>query len=173
MKPASAAMRCAAWLAVIATGWSQLLPAAVAAGQLPTVTDVALRDGGLLIGQVVDPQGAAKAGVQVNIGTGQQTLASAVTDKAGYFAFCGLQGGVYRITAQEGQGAYRAWALGTAPPSAQQGALLVDGKNVVRGASGDGLQFYLSNPWVLGTIAVVAAGTTTAVILANQHPHSP
>lgn len=170
MKRASAAMRLTVWLAVIATGWSQVLPAAIAAGQTATVTDVALRNGGVLIGQVVDPQGIAKTGVPVKIGAGQQTLAVAVTDQAGYFAFSGLQGGVYQIATQGACGSYRVWTADASPPSAQAGALVIDGNEVVRGQTA---RFYLSNPWVWGTIAVVGAGGAAAAILANQHPHSP
>ncbi len=94
------------------------------------------------------------------------------TDTGGYFAFSGLPGGVYQIATREGLGTYRAWTPGAAPTSAQPGALLIDGNEVVRGA-GQTLRFYLSNPWVLGVIAAGSMGTATALILDNQHPHSP
>lgn len=149
------------------------MPAAGAAENSPTVPDVALRDGGVLIGQVVDPQGTAKAKVPVVLRTGQQTLAVGTTDQGGYFAFGKLQGGVYQITTREGQGTYRVWTPSAAPPLAQQGALVIDGKDVVRGRLSEPVRFYLSNPWVWGTAAAAGIGAGTYFIIDNQHPHSP
>lgn len=172
MKPASVALRWTASLAAIGAGWSLLLSAAVAADPSPTVRDVALRNGGVLVGQVVDPQGVPRVGVPVTIRSGQQPLAVGITDKGGYFAFSGLQGGAYQLSTQEVQGVYRTWTPGAAPPSAQPGALIVDGTEVVRGSSKETIRFYLSNPWVWGTAAAAGIGTGTAFIIANQHPHS-
>jgi hypothetical protein len=164
-------------LAVLGFCLPQPLLAAVAAGQAPVVTDVALSDGGVLLGQVVDAQGSAKSRVPVSIRAGDRELAVGKTDGAGYFAFSGLRGGVYQLTAAEGLGAYRLWAPGTAPPAAQPGALIVAGQDLARGnwhgPHFGRLRFWLSNPWCVG--ALVATAVAVPVIIHNSDggPASP
>lgn len=152
---------------------------------LPNVVDVKLLDGGVLLGQVVTTEGAAQADAPVAILAGNQELATSKTRTDGYFAFRGLRGGVYQLTTADGQGVYRLWAPGSAPPSAQDGALLIAGSNTVRGQTyvNNGLfprlhhgpvGFWLSNPWVLG--GIVATAVAVPVILHNRdndEPHSP
>jgi hypothetical protein len=104
-----------------------------AAAAKPVAVDVALRDGGVLVGQVVDSQGAGIEGVPVAIRSQDQQWVNAKTGKEGYFAFKDLRGGVYQVASADGQGVYRAWTPGTAPPAAQEGALVVAGEDVIRG----------------------------------------
>jgi hypothetical protein len=150
------------------------------------VTDVALRDGGVLTGQVVDAQGAAKGNTPVMLMAGEQELAASRTDQAGDFSFRGLRGGVYQIAAGSSHGVYRLWAPDTAPPSAQQGVLIVSDENTVRGQTqysnnglvpgtsyGGRLRFWLSNPWVIGGIVATAVAVPIALHESNDHPHSP
>ena len=101
-------------------------PVAFAAEPSPTpvVTDVALKDGGVLHGQVVDLQGAGVAGVPVSVKTQNREIASATTATEGRFSVPGLKGGVYHVAAAEGHGVYRLWTAGTAPPSAQNGVIV-------------------------------------------------
>src|SRR5262245_34199315 len=57
------------WAAAVAA-LGMVLPSSVMAATpvaAEAVTDIALRQGGMLVGQVVDPQGAAKAGTPVVI----------------------------------------------------------------------------------------------------------
>jgi len=173
MRPASVATGLTAWLAVIGICLPPPLLAAATADRTPAVTDVALRDGGVLLGQVVDPQGTPRSNASVTILSGQQHLGVATTDKAGYFAFSGLHGGIYQITTRDGQGAYRVWTSDAAPPSAQQGALVVDGTDVVRGVRGEQVRFWLSNPWVIASIGGALVGGATAGIIVATQPHSP
>ena len=97
------------------------LAAAAAVDRMPAVTDVALTDGGVLFGKVIDPQGAALAKVPVSLQGRDREIARAVTDGNGYFAVRGLRGGVYQLVAETGQGVFRLWQPGTAPPSCQEG----------------------------------------------------
>ena len=99
----------------------------VAGNQQPVVIDVAMADGGVLFGQVVDPQGQPMAGTSVALWSQGKEIATATTDASGYFAVKQLGGGVYQIAASEGCGSFRVWSPGTAPPTAQKGALIVAG----------------------------------------------
>jgi hypothetical protein len=145
----------------------------VAASPAPAspVADVALRDGGVLIGQVVDAQGAALGSVPVSLRYQDRELAAAKTSKEGYFAFKDLRGGVYQLTAAQGQGVYRVWSAGTAPPAAQEGALVVSGDKVVRGQEGGGFRSFITNPLVIA--AVVATAIAVPVAIHNSHHKTP
>lgn len=157
-------------LAVIAFWLPQSVVAAVPTDQPPTVIDVALTDDGLLLGQVVDPQGLVKAKSPVSLYSGGRELGAARTDANGYFVFSGLRGGVYQVTAAEGLGTYRLWAPGTAPPAAKPAALLVAGTEVTRGmydylCLGERARFFLSRPCVrLALVGGIVGGTVAGVI---------
>jgi hypothetical protein len=99
----------------------------------PGAIDVALASQGVLLGQVVDGQGHPLAAVPVTIAQAGRPLAVAPTDPQGYFAFRGVQGGMYELNAAQGSGSYRAWVGETAPPQAQRGVLIVAGQDLVRG----------------------------------------
>jgi hypothetical protein len=141
-----------------------LMPrAAWAAGQLPAgddqkVIDVALDAGGLLQGQVVDPDSVATAACEVVLLRNGQEVARTTTDREGRFCVSGLRGGVYEVLAGGGGGVYRLWAPRTAPPSANSSALVVAG-DVVRGQWATGHVIHLiTNPWVVGGLAATGIG---------------
>ena len=144
-------------------------------GKMPGVIDVGLLDGGLLVGQVVDAQGAVLKNVSVSVRRQGQEVAKAQTDDRGYFAVRGLRTGMYQIVAAKGHGIYRLWAPGKAPPSAHKGVLVVAGRDMVRGqgplaATLGGIG--LSSPLVIG--AVVAASVAVPVAIRNsERPSSP
>lgn len=130
------------------------------------IYDVALRPGGILQGQVVDPQGAPAAATRVVLAQEGKPQAATQTDAQGHFSFPGLKGGVYQLATAQGGGMYRLWTPGAAPPAAHADALVVSGDAVVRGAMGNGgIISFLANPWVLG--AMVAAAI--AIPLALDH----
>lgn len=96
-------------------------------------SDIALRTGGLLVGQVVDQQGVAKAGMPVSVQFAGKEVVNTTTDKNGVFAAKGLRGGQYQLVTPQGDSACRLWAADTAPPSAGPAALVVLNNDVVRG----------------------------------------
>jgi len=110
----------------------------LAAGPLPdaVVSDVALGDGGTLVGQVVDPQGTGLPAAPVSIRLKGREIVALTADKSGSFAVGGLTSGTYQIGSGENQGAFRLWAANTAPPVAQSRLLIVTGDKVVRGNDG-------------------------------------
>jgi hypothetical protein len=95
--------------------------------------DVALGDGGVLVGQVVNPQGVVKANANVSIRYGNHEVVRTTTDANGVFAAKGLRGGQYEILTDDGYRTCRLWAPETAPPAARPAALVVSGQQVVRG----------------------------------------
>jgi hypothetical protein len=138
-------------------------------GAVPAVTDVALADGGVLVGQVSDSSGVAQAAVRVSFQTPQgQELFAMVTDQQGAFRAQGVRPGVYQIVTPQARGFYRLWAPGTAPASAKPAALVVG--NTVRGALGDTI---VAHPFIT---AAVVAGVATAIAvplaLTNKHKSS-
>ena len=90
----------------------------------PVIKDIALRDGGVLEGQIVDQQNVGRQGVQVTIRYQDHDLATTTTDANGRYAFQGLRGGVHQVVTAEGSEVFRLWAPRTAPPSAQDLAIV-------------------------------------------------
>jgi hypothetical protein len=128
----------------------------------PTIADVALAAGGVLNGQVLDPQGAPLVGLAVAVGR-QDQLAPAIvtTDEQGRFAVADLRGGMYRVAAGDADMLLRAWAPQTAPPAAQHGVLLVSGDDLARGQGP--WRYWLSNPWVIGAAVATAIAVPIAL----------
>ncbi|HVT26684.1 MAG TPA: carboxypeptidase-like regulatory domain-containing protein [Lacipirellulaceae bacterium] len=146
------------------------MAAAPAAGAL---NDVALRAGGLLVGQVVDQQGVAKAGMPVSIQFAGKEVAKTTTDKNGVFAAQGLRGGQYQLVTPTGGTVCRLWAPNTAPPSARPAALVVSGNQVVRGQGVDGggpmhswVGWVKTHPYI--TAGTVAAAVAIPIALADD-----
>lgn len=142
--------------------------------KVPHLIDVALLDGGLLVGQVVDAQGTVLKKTPVSVYRQGQEVAKTRTDDRGYFAVRGLGGGIYQVTAAEGHGIYRLWAPGHAPPAARKGVLVVAGRDTVRGQGPllGSLGMGLGSPLIIG--AVVAASIAVPVAVHNsKRPSSP
>ncbi len=138
---------------------------AFAASPPATSNDVALRAGGLLVGQVVDTQGVVKAGVPVSIRQGEHEVIRTKTDQNGMFAAKGLRGGSYELVTQDGSSACRLWAADTAPPAARPAALLVSGNDVVRGAPGGGMIGWMkAHPYITAGGIAAAIATPLAFI---------
>jgi hypothetical protein len=95
--------------------------------------DVALRNGGILIGQVVDSDGQSLPGTEIVLSSGGKEIGRCQTGKEGWFQVGGLKGGSIEVAAAGTTGNCRVWSPGTAPPAAQQGLLVVAESDVVRG----------------------------------------
>ena len=145
-------------------------PAALAAESSPTpvVTDVALKDGGVLLGQVVDLQGGGVIGVPVSVKAQHREVAATTTTAEGRFTVPGLRGGVYHVAAAEGHGVYRLWSAGTAPPSARNGAIVY---TQYGGPQRSTWKMLLANPIVVA--GLLATAIAVPVALSNPKPSSP
>lgn len=137
-------------------------------------SDVALRHGGLVVGQVVNEAGAPQAGATVVIRYGDREIVRTNTDKDGVFAAKGLRGGQYQLVTENGQSVCRFWAVDTAPPSAQQTALIISGDSIVRGQWAmpgygpmtDWVEWIKCHPYL--TAGVVAAAVAIPIALTDD-----
>jgi hypothetical protein len=133
--------------------------------------DVALRPGGILVGQVVDPQGAVKPNAVVSVKYADHEVVRTTTDANGVFAAQGLRGGQYQLETEDGISVCRLWAPDTAPPAARPAALVVAGDNVVRGQWGGGAMhqwvgWVKAHPYI--TAGVVATAIAIPLALADD-----
>ncbi len=168
--------------------WGMLLSASALAGGVATPAktstipadgsiDVALGDGGTLVGQLLTPQAAARPHVRITLRQGGRQAASTVTDGSGTFRLAGLRGGTYQLVAGDAAVVCRLWAPHTAPPAAQPVALLVwDGRQVL-GQYGHvpALKTWLANPWVVAAIVATAVAIPVGIHNHNldRAPASP
>jgi hypothetical protein len=132
----------------------------------PAVVDIALADGGVLHGQLVDLESGKVASVPVSVRAQNQEVARTATASDGRFSVKGLRGGVYQVAAGQGQGIYRLWTAKGAPPSAQKNALVY-----TQSGGGGGLKMLLANPIVIA--GVVATAIAVPVAIANSSHASP
>ena len=123
------------------------------------VSDMALDEGGMLRGQVVDQQGSELAGIPVHLLRDGQAVARTLTDTHGRFAFRGLQGGVYQIEAAASYLTCRVWSHRTAPPMARSAAMIVANDETVRGQAGG----FWSNRRRLAFTLIAASMIATAI----------
>jgi len=163
-------------LAAVACVAMVLPPNALAAPPGERSADVALRAGGMLVGQVVDQQGIAQPNHVVSIRFGEQEVVRTTTDHNGVFAAQGLRGGQYELVTDDGLGVYRLWAEETAPPAASDSVVLVSGQEVVRGQWHGGygagwLNWIRSHPYI--TAGIVAAAVAIPVAVASQDDDGP
>ena len=98
------------------------------------IIDVTLDQAGRFVGQVVDGQGQSRDGVLVVLRQGHRQVASTLTDSQGRFALANIPAGLYQLEAGTTRAIYRVWTAESAPPQAQQQAVLVAETDlVVRG----------------------------------------
>ena len=153
-------------LATLGVCLPEVVIAATPQPQMPAVVDIALADGGVLHGQVVDLQGSGVTGVPVSVKDKDRDVAGTTTTADGRFAVQGLKGGVYQVAAGQGQGVFRLWTSKAAPPSAQKDAIVY-----TQFGSGGGLKMLLANPIVIA--GVVATAVAVPIAVANSRPSSP
>lgn len=157
-------------IALVCVG--MMLPQAVmGAAPAPKVkiNDVALGNGGMLVGQVVDQQGLGIAGAQVVVLQQGRKPVQTVADKAGKFQTAGLSGGPAQVVTAGGQGVYRLWTAKTAPPTATRSAMILSNGSVVRG------QHHGMGGWLLPALAAggIIAGVAVATSNTSSSPASP
>lgn len=126
--------------------------------------DVALGQGGLFAGQVVNAQGVAAKGAEVVLKYQGTDVVRTVTDENGSFAARGLRGGQYELHVSEGVVHCRLWNAQAAPPAARPNALIVADSDVMNGQLAGGGLF--SKPVV---IAGVVGGVVAASVAIHQN----
>lgn len=141
-----------------------------ASPEAPVVTDVKLQEGAILVGVTVDDQGARLAGTPVSLRSSGEELAVGATNPDGIFAFRGVHQGIYQVASGKSVGTFRVWTVETAPPAAQQAAMVVVTDGVVRGQTRMGT--VLTNPLVIGAGIATAIAVPVAVANSNRHSSS-
>jgi hypothetical protein len=130
-----------ALVAVISTTAVAQIPAPDA-DRAARIQDVRLAGGGILRGQIVSPQGKPATGLRAEVLQAGRKVTEVRTDNQGRLVIGGLRGGLYTIVvhceATNDQPSLtertvRLWAIGTAPPNASDGVLVVVGSGVTRG----------------------------------------
>lgn len=135
MKFCPALRFCAVAVTCIASTLSPILQAANAASPAHG-SDIALAEGGVLVGRIVDAQGSGVATVAVSIRQGDQEIVRTVSDRNGVFAARELRGGHYSLVTEQGVQQCRLWAPNTAPPGASENVVVLHGEPIVRGQFG-------------------------------------
>ena len=159
-------------LAAALACWAMIIPSsAIAVEPTSHHADVALRPGGVLVGQVVDQQGAVKPDTVVSVQYSDYVVVRTTTDAHGVFAAQGLRGGQYQLVTEDGISVCRLWAPDTAPPAARPAALVVTGNNVVRGQWGGGpmhqwIDWVKAHPYI--TAGVVATAIAIPLAIADD-----
>ena len=147
--------------------------------QALTVVDVALQKDGLLRGQVVDKQGQPLAAAEIQLTNGRKEWRTQA-DAKGQFQLAGISGATYSLQVGEQILLLRAWAAGTAPPSATDGILFVQDSDVVLaqncgspvcGSAVKKAKHPLANPWIIG--GLVAAAIAIPVAINNADDDDP
>jgi hypothetical protein len=139
--------------------------------------DVALAEGGVLTGQVVDTAGKPQAMTPVSLTTGGKEIARVTTDKQGQFRVASLKGGVYQVSTAGKSNLYRFWAPRTAPPSSLSGLNMVTGNQIVRGQMGGG-PLASAGQWIAEHPIITAGAIATAIAVPlalddDDDPSSP
>jgi len=159
-----------------------MLPATAMAANVPVSPangiDIALADGGLFVGQVVDAQGAPLRQSEVVLTHHGKPVVRTQTDKNGMFAAQGLRGGQYEVVTANSVVPCRLWAAQTAPPTARSSALIVTGSQIVNGQSGivgGGVLSWMQAHPIIVAGAVVAAIAIPLAVADNDDdaPTSP
>jgi len=139
---------------------------AVPPSATPAVVDIAMANGGVLHGQLIDLRGGNAVGLPVSVKAQNKEIVRTTTVKDGRFTVQGLRGGVYQVAAGQGQGVYRLWTAKAAPPSAQKNAIVF-----TQGLFGGGPKMLLANPIVVAGVVATAIAVPVAVV--NSQPSSP
>lgn len=106
--------------------------------QVRVSRDIALHADGVLVGQVYDGQGNGIAGAFIALSNNTKQVVRVKSDEHGKFRVAGLSGGIHQVSIGGQATVCRLWAPRTAPPAAQQGLMLVESADVVRGQCGCG-----------------------------------
>ncbi|WP_425398092.1 carboxypeptidase-like regulatory domain-containing protein [Aeoliella sp.] len=152
---------------------SAALSAEPVAAQAPSL-DVALGEGGVFRGQVVDAHGAAQAHQDVALVYQGREVVRTKTDEQGVFAARGLRGGQYQLVTQDQVAPFRLWSANAAPPTARPAALIVSGSQAVNGQYGGGgiLGWMQAHPLIVAGAVVTAIAVPVAITASDDDSSS-
>ena len=142
----------------------------------PTVSDVVLGEGGILLGRLIDSRGYGLPGRRVEMRRGAALIVWMRTDHFGRFAVQDLPAGTYALVSVSSQNVVRAWAAGSAPPRTSTRVILVEQPQTVSWQApatesadvvySSGSRIFGLSPLSLSAVVGMAVGIP---ILVNQH----
>jgi hypothetical protein len=148
-------------------------PAAIGVAPEARSSDVALSDGGLLRGTVLNTEAQPVPGVEVNVLHNQKVVAKTLSNEKGEFTIKGLHNGAHVIHAGNTNQIVRFWGTAAAPPAAVENLAVIVDEEAVRGQSGGGVVggFIGSN---LGGLLLIGGATavTLGTTLGDQNVNS-
>lgn len=118
---------------------------------------------GVFAGRVVDHNGSPIKGAEVVVRRDAKEVTRIATDDRGVFQVGHLENGDYQVASGGTEGNFRVWNDGSAPATADEYALIVQGEDGARGQYGG-----MGNGMLLLTAAVIAA-IIIAVIAIDQN----
>ena len=141
-------------------------------------SDVALNEGGLLKGTVLNTAAQPVTGVAVDVLHADKVVATSISNDQGEFTVKGLRNGAHVVKVGTTQKTVRLWGSDTAPPAAMENIAIVVDDEAVRGQSGlvSGSQaggFIASNAGALLLIGGAAAITLGTTLDNHAEPVSP
>lgn len=128
--------------------------------------DVVLQTNNTFLVQIVNAQGVPQKGLDVALLQDGKVVHRRTTNESGFFFVSNLRSGLYQVVSDKTVGTYRLWDSKVAPPSAQQGALLVRGQGPVRGQQGP-IAYWLTNPWVIA--GLITTAVVIPIVIHNSH----
>jgi hypothetical protein len=159
-------------LACLITVGVFLVPASPSFAQMTSVVDVALGEGGVLRGSVVDHHEVPQPSSNVIVYRDGQMVAGAKSNDKGEFCISGLAGGVYMVACGPSAQMIRAWIWKTAPPAAKPDLKVTSQSLVVRGQTITPWQhaydFIEAHPFLGYGMIATAIAVPIAVIAHNQ-----
>ncbi len=113
-------------------------PKAIVASSKPAaksiIPDISMTKDGKLVGLLVNEQSKPIANSNVQLKLGKQVVTEGKTDERGVFQLETERGGIYQLATEKESVAIRVWTKRSAPPSAKQMAVIMQGQErVVRG----------------------------------------
>jgi hypothetical protein len=134
----------------------------------PAIADVALTDGGVFCGRVIDRTGKARGRMPITLKGRQAKPIRATTDRNGRFRIENISGGVYYVRVERGEGFVRLWSSKAAPPNTQDSLILVTSEPVIRGQNVAELDTNLDGKGdrsLTLTEAAIMATSVTAIVV--------
>lgn len=140
--------------------------------------DVALGEGGVFRGQIVNAQGVAQVNKPVALMYQGREVVRTVTDERGVFAAQGLRGGQYQLVTEGQNAPFRLWSANAAPPTARPAALIIADKDIVNGQfgtlgyGGGVLNWMQSHPLIVAGTVVACIAVPVAITASDDDSSS-
>lgn len=119
------------------------------------VRDVALGADGTLRGTLLSPEGKPEPQQRIVLLKGVTVVAMSETQADGSFMMRPGRPGLYEVATSKASQLYRVWDARTAPPAAQQSAMVVQGTEIVRGQNWSAIRRALILSGVIITSGVI------------------